>query len=64
MYLQVFNKSALIEISVLVIAIIGIVLVLRDKKLSQISKVLWIFFIVIFNFIAVIFFLIWRKGIK
>ena len=61
MVLQIFNKSAFIEISVVIIAILGIILVLKDKKLSPLAKILWLFFVLIFNFIAVICFLVWKK---
>ena len=59
--LQIMNLSAFIEISVVLIAIIGIFLVLRDKRLSPIAKILWLFFVLIFNFIAVICFIVWKK---
>ena len=61
MLLQIFNKSAFIEISVVIIAILGIILVFKDKKLSPLAKILWLFFVLLFNFIAVICFLAWRK---
>ena len=61
MLLQIFNKSAFIEISVVIIAILGIILVLKDKKLSPLAKVMWLIFVVAFNFIAVISFLVWKK---
>ena len=61
MMLQIMNLSAFIEISVVLIAIIGIFLVLRDKRLSPIAKILWLFFVLIFNFIAVICFIVWKK---
>ena len=59
--LQIMNLSAFIEISVVLIAIIGIFLVLRDKRLKNIKKILWLFFVLIFNFIAVICFIVWKK---
>ncbi|MBN2779344.1 MAG: PLDc N-terminal domain-containing protein [Bacteroidales bacterium] len=61
MLLQIFNKPAFIEISVVIIAILGIILVLKDKKLSPLAKILWLIFVLLFNFIAVICYLIWKK---
>ena len=58
MLLQIFNQSAFIEISVVIVAILGIILVLKDKKLSPLAKVWWLNFVVAFNFIAVISFIV------
>jgi len=61
MLLQIINRSAFIEISVVLFAITGIFLVLRDKRLSPIAKILWLFFVLTFNFIAVACFILWKK---
>lgn len=61
MFLQIMNKAAFIEISVVTCAIWGIVLVLKNKRLSPLAKVIWLFFVMTFNFIAVICFLLWRR---
>jgi len=51
---------AIIEILIVLIAVIGIVLVVKEKKLSDLSKVLWTLFILVFNFIALACFLAWK----
>lgn len=61
MFLQILNKAAFIEILVVIFAILGIILVLKNKKLSPLAKILWLFFVLIFNFIAVICFIAWNK---
>jgi len=57
MILQIINTMAFIEILVLISAVTGIILVLKDKKLNGLSKVLWIFLVLTFNFIGVACFL-------
>lgn len=49
-----------IELAIIIIAIIGVVLVLRNQSLTNISKALWVFAILMFNFIALFCFLVWQ----
>lgn len=44
--------------------IIGLVMILKEKKISTLSKILWILLLLPFNFIAVVCFLIWIKSKK
>jgi hypothetical protein len=52
---------AIIEIIWFLIFIIGTILISKEKKLSISFKLLWIILLIIFNFIALIAFLILRK---
>ena len=61
MILFFLNKMALIEILVVGFAVAGIVMVLKEKRLSAVAKILWLFFVMMFNFIAVLSFLLWKK---
>ncbi len=42
--------------------IIGCILVLKEKHLNATVKVLWLFAVLIFNFIGLICFLVWQKS--
>lgn len=53
---------AIVEILIVLIAIIGIFMVVREKNLSILYKILWIFFLFLFNFIALICFFIWKNN--
>jgi hypothetical protein len=55
------NILAITEISILLIALIGIFVIIKDKTISNSAKVIWIFSILIFNIIALIVFLFWKK---
>jgi hypothetical protein len=55
---------SVIEISVVLVWIVGTVLIIKEKELSVLSKVLWIIFLGFFNFIALAVFFLLRKGFK
>jgi ABC-type sugar transport system permease subunit len=54
----------IIEIFIVLVAVIGIALVVKEKELSNLSKVLWTLFILVFNFIALACFLVWKYANK
>ena len=60
MILQIMNKAAFIEITVLIVAIVGIVMILKDNNLLVLAKVVWLIFLLTFNFVALGCFLFWR----
>lgn len=64
MVLLFMNKMALIEILVVGFAVVGIVMVIKEKRLSAVAKILWLFFVMMFNFIAVLCFILWKKWDK
>ena len=53
------NTIAIAEILLVLVVIIGIIVVLKEKKLSVFARILWILLILLFNFIALICFFIW-----
>ena len=60
MILVFMNKLAFIEILIVISAITGIILVLKEKRLPPVAKILWLFFVLAFNFIAVFIFIAWK----
>jgi len=48
------------EILFVSVVIIGTIMVVKEKKLSDFSKILWILLILVFNFVALICFFIYR----
>lgn len=53
-----------LEIMIVLIAIIGIVLVLKDKQLSTGAKALWIVAMLLFGILAIFCYIFWRKQAK
>jgi len=54
-------RIAIVEISLVLVIIIGTIMVVKEKKLSNFSKILWILSILVFNFVALICFFIWKS---
>ncbi len=55
-------SPAIFEIIFAGVFIVGLVLILKEKRISTLSKILWILFLLLFNFIALICFLIWIQS--
>lgn len=53
-----------LEIVIVSIAIIGIVLVVRDKQLSTGAKALWIVAMLLFGILAILCFIFWKRRAK
>jgi hypothetical protein len=51
----------IVELIWFLVLIVGIILIAKAKKLSNLSKLLWIISLVVFNFIALIVFLLRMK---
>jgi hypothetical protein len=49
------------QVSLLLIAVLGILIVVKTKNLSLRVKIIWIILIVFFNIIAILAFLIWKR---
>lgn len=53
-----------LEIVIVLIAITGIVLVVRDKQLSTGAKALWIVAMLLFGILAILCYIIWKRRAK
>jgi hypothetical protein len=58
------NTLAIIEITLVLVFIVGFILIIKNKKLSVSWRLLWILSLIVFNFIALITFLILRKELE
>lgn len=53
-----------LEIVIVLIAITGIVLVVRDKQLSTGAKAVWIVAMLLFGILAILCYIIWKRRAK
>jgi hypothetical protein len=58
------NTLAIIEITLVLVFIVGFILIIKNKKISVSWRLLWILSLIVFNFIALITFLILRKELE
>ncbi|MDR1897369.1 MAG: PLDc N-terminal domain-containing protein [Prevotellaceae bacterium] len=58
------KSLAIVEIIFVLIMVIGIVIIYRDKELNRTQKLLWTVAILIFNILALICFFVWKSAKK
>lgn len=52
------------EIYLIISTLVGVFFISRTKNISTLEKFLWKFALLIFNFLVIIAFFIWRKSAK